>query len=245
MAARSLETDSAGFPLRTGMLGLSGALLQGARRTDGCGAVIDEAGSVCVFVVRVSAESPRAGLPALAAAAVTAAARSRLPVYELVADVRRFVASEPGASVGLSLLRFSPRDARVEILNAGMPSIVRLLPGAPPTLFASRSAAIGDRFPEVHPYELSPLVWGSAWLLTSDGVTGGSLDPAALLRGIAGSGLEQSAYELADADSARVAAVAEALSAATGEPAGDSDRTLLIISADPRRRFESGIETRG
>ena len=244
MAASSLEADPSGFPIRSGMVGVSGALLRGTPETDACGLVVDEEGSVCVFVVKVTGAVARPGLPALAAAAIGVAATARLPIYELLGDVRRFAASESAANLGLSLLRISTRDSRVEILNAGMPAIIRLLPGEAPTLYQSRSGPVGNRFAEVHPYELTSLVWGSAWLLTSDGVTAGSLDPMTLLRGIVGSGLTQSAPELADAPIARVEAATLALSAACGETAGD-DRTLVVVSADPRRRFESGIESRG
>jgi hypothetical protein len=244
MAASSLEADPSGFPIRSGMVGVSGAVLRGTPETDACGLVVDEEGSVCVFVVKVTGTVARPGLPALAAAAIGVAATARLPIYELVSDLRRFAASESAANLGLSLLRISTRDSRVEILNAGMPAIIRLLPGETPTVYQSRSGPVGNRFAEVYPYELTSLVWGSAWLLTSDGVTAGSLDPVTLLRGIAASGLTQSAPELADAPIARVEAATLALSAACGETAGD-DRTLVVVSADPRRRFESGIESRG
>ena len=130
--------------------------------------VVDEAGSVCVFVVKVTGAAARPGLPALAAAAIGVAARAGLPIYELVGDLRRFAASESAVNLGLSLLRISTRDSRVEILNAGMPAIIRLLPGEAPTLYQSRSGPVGNRFAEVYPYELMSLVWGSAWLLTSD-----------------------------------------------------------------------------
>lgn len=224
------------------MLSVSGAVVRGKHETDVCGLVVDDRGSVCAFVVKVGAPVP--GLGVAVAAAIGLAARAGVPIYELVSDVSRLAVSESGANVGMSLLRLSTRESRVEILNAGMPAVVRVLAGASPTLHPSRSGPIGNRFAEVHPYELTPLVWGSAWLLTSDGVTGGSLDPATLLRGIAASGLEQSAHELADGDVARVRAATIALSDHSGG-AASVDRTLMVVSADPRRRFESGIENRG
>ncbi len=244
MTPHPLQADPSGFPIRSGMLGASGAVVRGTHEADACGSVVDEGGSVCVFVVQVTGDATPTGFSAALSAAIGAAARARLPIYELVADVRRVAVSTTGASAGLSLLRFSARDARVEVLNAGMPPIVRLLPGAAPTLYPSRSGPIGSGFSEVHPYELSPLVWGSAWLVTSDGVTGGSLDPLALLRGIAASGLEQRVFELADADPAQLAAAASALADASGGSAA-VDRTLVVASADPRRRGASGIEIRG
>lgn len=243
MALQSLDADPSGFPLRSGLLGASGAVVRGADESDACGIVVDEGGSVCVFVVKRTGAATPTGFSAAISAAIGVAARARLPLYELVADVRRVVVSSPGTSVGLSLLRFSARDARVEILNAGMPALVRLLPGAAPALYPSRSGPLASGFSEVHPYELSPLVWGSAWLVTSDGVTGGSLDPLVLLGGLAASGLEARAFELAEADPAQVALEASALADASGGSAA-VDRSLVIVSADPRRRVESGIDSR-
>jgi hypothetical protein len=208
--------------------------------TDGFDVVVDDTGEVCVFVVKVRAPgAPRPELAAGALAVARVALESRLPMYEVVADVRRFGASEQDAQVGLSLLRFSPRDSRVEILIAGMPPIVRLLPGADTTLYPPLSGAIGARLDEIHPYELSPLVWGAAWILTSDGITGGSHDGALLAQRIAGSELEHRAFDLALEPSFALERVVTDLA---GEEAAEMDRTLVVVHADPSRRHESGIE---
>jgi hypothetical protein len=240
MAARLLHSTSTSFPFRSGRLGVSGATASGSTATDGFDVVVDDTGEVCVFVVKVRAPgAPRAGLAAGALAVARVALESRLPMYELVADIRRFGASEQDAQIGLSLLRFSPRDSRVEILIAGMPPIVRLLPGADSTLYPSLSGAIGAHHGEVHPYELSPLVWGSAWILTSDGLTGGSHDSAVLAERLAGSELEDRAFDLALEPSFALECLVTDLA---GEEATAIDRTLVVVHADPSRRLESGIE---
>jgi hypothetical protein len=161
-------------------------------------------------------------------------------MYEIVADVRRFSAAE-NVRVGLALLRFAARESRVEILNAGMPPILRFSPGAEPAVHYALSTAVGARFGEVHPYELSPLVWGSSWALFSAGVTGGSHEPAELLRRVAGSTLELRASELAGQSSAALESVVARLAAAS---APLPDRTLVVVDANPRRRIESGVEAR-
>jgi hypothetical protein len=224
------------------MIAVSGATAAGQVETDAFDILVDEGGEVCVFVVKVESTAPlRSGLAAAALAVTRVALKSRLAIYELVADVRRFAGSEPGVRVGLSLLRFSPRDSRVEILNAGMPPIVRFLPGGAPSMYHGLSSAIGTRFGEVHPYELSPLVWGSCWALFSDGITGGSHSPADLSHRVAGSGLELRALELSMEPSAVLENLAASL-AGGSEPF--PDRTLLVVSADPGQRFESGIDAR-
>jgi hypothetical protein len=240
MAASLLRAASTSFPFHSGRLSVSGATARGSAATDGFDVVVDDTGEVCVFVVKVRAPSaPPAGLAAGALAVAKVALESRLPMYELVAEVRRFGASEQDAKIGLSLLRFSPRDSRVEILIAGMPPIVRLLPGADTTLYPALSGAIGARFGEVHPYELSPLVWGSAWILTSDGITGGSRDPAVLVQRVAGSEVEHRAFDLALEPSFALERLVTDLA---GEEAAAMDRTLVVVHADPSRRQESGIE---
>jgi hypothetical protein len=238
MAAPILRSAFAGFPLQSGKLSVSAATARGKHETDAFDVLVEDNGDVCVFVVKVMAPgAARPGLAAGALAVTRVALKSRLPVYELVADVRRFGASQRDARIGLSLLRFSGRDSRVEILNAGMPSVVRLLPGADTTLYHPLSGPIGVRFGEVHPYELSSLVWGAAWVLTSDGITGGSADPAELARRVAGSELEQRAFELAREPSSTLESLAVDLA---GEAGAEMDRTLLVVQADATR-FDSGI----
>ena len=243
MAARLLHSASAAFPFRSGRLSISGATANGLAETDAFDVVIDDQGELCAFVVKATAAGEaRPGLAAGALAVTRVALKSRLPMYEIVADIRRFGAREQDAQIGLSLIRFSPRDSRVELLIAGMPPVVRLLPGSDTTLYPALSGPIGVRFGEVHPYELSSLVWGGAWLLTSDGVTGGSHDTAELARRVAGSELERRAFDLADEPSPTLQGL---VTDVAGEGAADTDRTVLIVHANPNRRPESGIESRG
>lgn len=237
MAARSLTSAPFAFPIQRGMLSVSAGTAPGAHETDGFDLVVDD-GEVCVYVVKLrGAAAHRPGLLGGALAATRIALKSRLPVYELVADVRRFALAERGVEVGLALLRFALREARVEILNAGMPPLLRFVPGSAPALYPQLSAPIGARFGEVHPYELSPLAWGSTWAIVSDGVTAGSVQEAELTRRVAGSELERRAAELAFEPGSTLARIAAEL----GGDVAD-DRTLAVIHADPRHRFDSGID---
>ena len=220
------------------MLSVSAGTARGGHPTDAFDVVVDDAGEVCVFVMKLRGSAAhKSGLLPEVLDATRAALESGPAVYELVAELRRFASAEPGIEVGLSLLRLAPRDSRLEILNAGMPPILRFLPGAVPALYPQLSTSIGTRFGEVHPYELSALVWGSTWAIVSDGVTGGSVQQAELTRRVAGSELERRAFELPNEPSSTLERIASELAS---DPS--VDRTLLVVNADPRRRFESGIE---
>jgi hypothetical protein len=91
------------------------------------------------------------------------------------------------------------------------------------------------------PVEVVPLIWGSTWLVVSDGFTAGSDHPDAVKRlahdlelperGLALSGhTPDSLYDLL------ASRVLE-----SGRFARD-DATLVLIGADPDARFQSGIE---
>ena len=238
MPARPVHSASVALPFPSGRLSISGATVQGTTETDAFDVVVDDKGEVCVFVVRVASPlEPPPGVAAEALATTRVAIKSRLPVYELVAEIRR-LGGDRGSSFGLSLLRFSPRDARVEILVAGMPPVVRLQAGADPVVHPALSGAIGESFTEVHPYELSPLIWGSAWVLASDGVTGGLRDSAVLAGRLTGSELERRAFELSSTPSFELSPLITGLS---GPESAHLDRTLLIVHADPTQRRDSAV----
>ncbi len=105
------------------------------------------------------------------------------PLHTVVAELEMQLAVHPGVEAGLVILRLSQRDARVEVLNAGMPAVANASPGGRLDFHPAQSGAIGRRIGEVHPYELVPLHWGGTWLTVSDGMLNGSLhedDVAAL-----------------------------------------------------------------
>lgn len=228
------------LPLQHGMLHVSGASVSQQAPTDAYEVVVDgRAELTLVLLDVVSAEPARAELAAEALRVVLQAIKSRAPMYEIVAAIRTFSAAERRTSVAISLLRFSQPDARVEILNAGMPTIGCVLPDGRLTLHAPLSPPIGRRFGDVHPYELSPLIWGSSWCVASDGLTGGEDTPEGVRSWLLAHELPKRAAELSTQEPARLAALVRELAPAHETAFGDA--SLLIVNADPTRRFRSGI----
>jgi hypothetical protein len=220
-----------------GILQVSGVSRESALATDAYDVIVDERAELTVVLLDVETEpTARAGLRFEALAAVRDAVRERAPIYEVVTALRAFVTCEAKSSAGIALLRFSQPDARVEILNAGMPPIGCVLPDGRLTLHAPLSPSVGRRIGDVHPYELSPLVWGSSWIVMSDGVTGGSHGHDAVRAVLERPGFTQQRAELG---SLEPAALAE-LAFAEHTPAGGGDASLLVVHSDPSR-FHSGI----
>ncbi|MFO7179749.1 MAG: SpoIIE family protein phosphatase [Pseudomonadota bacterium] len=241
MAARLLDPHSrtTSLPLQQGFLEVNGATLPGRCATDAFDVLVDGAGELLVVVVHTvgkgtnDPELPRAAL-SIARDAVNAGART----YEVVRELRNYCVGRE-AEVALALLRFSQRDSRVELLNAGMPAFVCVLPDGRTTTHAALSSAIGARYGEVHPYELSPLVWGSTWFVMTSGATQGALEGDAVEAHLAQHELDRVGTLLAMQPSGALLPVVESLAGGTPE----SDATLVVVSTDAARRKRSGIVT--
>lgn len=202
-------------------------------------AVVDRENELAVALFSARGGGERALVLAREALGVAKVAlERRAPMYEIVSALRRLTASERPCHLGAAILRFSQPDARVEILNAGMPPVTCVLPDRSLCLHAALSFGIGARFGEVHPYELAPLTWGSTWLIASDGLTRGERDP----------GIVRELWETLE-----VAEQAQAFALASGEEISravqnllehdprSAHGALLAVHADPTRRFRSGI----
>jgi hypothetical protein len=223
------------------MLHVSGANARSATDTDAYEVIVDDRAELTLVLLDFdSAEGPKPDLKTEALRVVVEAVKARKPMYEIVSALRTFSAGERKASVGITLLRFSQPDARVEILNAGMPAVACVLPDGRLTLHAALSPAIGRRFGDVHPYELSPLIWGSSWFALSDGLTAGKDSPEDVRSWLTRHDLHKRGAELSAEDPLAFSALLRELTP-TSEPSfGDS--SLLVVNADPRRRFRSGIQ---
>lgn len=225
------------------MLHVSGASSASAAATDAFDVIVDDGAELTLVLLDVTSEEPaRPDLRAEALRVVADAVNARAPMYEIVAALRTFVAGERMTSVGITLLRYSQPDARVEILNAGMPAVACVLPDGRLSLHAPLSPAVGRRFGDVHPYELSPLIWGSSWFVLSDGLTAGKSGPEDVRSFLARHDLLKRGAELSDANPATLGELA----AETAEPSAErafGDASLLVVNADPSRRFRSGIRS--
>jgi hypothetical protein len=224
------------------MLHVSGATVETGAASDAFEVLVDERSELSIVLLDVrAAEAGRSALTQEAMSVIRDAVSGRAPMYEIVSALRAFSASEQKVQVGVCLVRVSQPDSRVEILNAGMPAIACLLGGGRLTLHPSLSPAIGERFGDVHPYELSPLVWGSVWMLMSDGLTQGRMQSEDVRTWIMRYELHKDIADLAGQQPAELRDLVRQVSAVETIPAVHGDATLVVINADPTRRFQSGI----
>lgn len=194
--------------------------------------VIDDRGELSVVLLSRESGTPAANVHA-ALSRVRSALASHAPIYEVVAALKAWCEDpEHQAVFGVTLLRFGQPDSRVEILTAGNPAVVSAAPGGRVAVHGPLSPAVGARPREVHPYELSPLVWGSVWVVQSLGLTAGSLDPEAARKAVIDNELPQAGAALAGAAPHEIRSALPRIA---------DDGSLLLVHADPTRRFESGI----
>lgn len=238
VSALRVPSLSQSLPLRHSILQVSGVSRESAHPTDAYDVVVDDRAELTLILLDVHAEpKARAGLRFEALAAVRQAVQARAPIYEVVTALRAFVACEAKSRAGIALLRFSQPDARVEILNAGMPPIGCAFPDGRLAFHSALSPAVGARMGDVHPYELAPLVWGSAWFVLSDGMTSGHSTPEATRTFIQRPEFESRRSELASLAPEQLAELAFDPGVTSS---ADDDATVLIVHTDPSR-FQSGI----
>jgi hypothetical protein len=222
------------------MLRASGETVEGPRPSDWFDVFVDEHDSLVLVLldVRSSAESPPSFLASLMQTTKAGLERA-LPLHTVVAELEIELAVHPGVEAGLVVLRISQRDAKVELLNAGMPAVVNTSPGGRLDFYAAQSSAVGRRVGEVHPYELIPLRWGGTWLAVSDGMLNGASDEESVATlcgrldlGNRGLALAQSSAETLYDTFQGVLSAARFLR---------DDATGILIAADAAARFQSGI----
>lgn len=227
------------------MLRVSGETIEGPRPSDLFDVFTDGAGDLVLVLldVRSMADSSASFLGSLLHG-LRAALEEHEPLHLVVNELEMQLATRPGIEAAAIILRISQRDARVELLNAGMPPLALALPGGELALHPQLSGPIGRRIGEVHPYEVVPLVWGSTWLALSDGMTAGALDTSAVEQLCEKLELSSSGMQLAAASRE---GVYDALQAAL--PASRfsrDDATCVFVAADVHGeggRFKSGIES--
>ncbi|HYQ40664.1 MAG TPA: SpoIIE family protein phosphatase [Polyangiaceae bacterium] len=222
------------------MLRASGETVDGPRPSDWFDVFVDARGSLVLTLldVRSSAESPQAFLAGLLHETKSALERNEA-LHTVVAALEMQLAIHPGVEAGLVILRISQQDAKVELLNAGMPAVVNTSPGGRLDFYPAQSSAIGRRVGEVHPYELIPLRWGGTWLAVSDGMTHGSLDEESVAALCGKLDLQNRGLELAQANTEDLYDVFQA--AITAARFLRDDATAVLIAADAGARFQSGI----
>jgi hypothetical protein len=210
--------------------------LSGRRTSDAIEIVRADDDRTGVVLLDVRAARDHEALRARLATVAHASLVAHEPMHLLVASLRKVVCDAVAASVGVTALRVSTLDARVELLNAGMPPVACVLPDGHVLEFPALSGDVGPRVHKAHPYELIPLTLGSAWIACSDGATQGSLEDAADLW--SSLGLPESVTDLAHATREQLAA---RLGAALGPAPLSEDASLVVIPTRQNARSASGI----
>jgi hypothetical protein len=210
--------------------------LPGRRTSDAIELVYMDETHTGVVLLDLRAARDQDALRARLAAQAHASLVSHEPMHVMVAGLRKIVCDAVAASVGLIAMRISIDDARVELLNAGMPPVACVLPDGRMLEFLPLSSDVGPRMNRAHPYELIPLSLGSTWLLASDGATEGSLEDSSSLWSALG--LPDSAHELGRL-------TGDGLGARLGQVLGPTplseDASLVVVETRPYARSESGI----
>lgn len=211
--------------------------LRGRRTSDAVEIVVDGTThtSVAVLDVRAARDSEELRI-ALAQRAKDALTHNE-PFHVLATDLHRIVCRAVAASVGLTALRITHGEAKVELMNAGMPPVACALPDGRLLHLPPLSGDIGPRSHRAHPYELIPLRRGSIWFITSDGATGGSLEYSGELW--SGLGLPGSAAELAEESSDGLTG---RLNAALGGSSMPEDASLVVVPTQQEPRHQSGFD---
>jgi hypothetical protein len=222
------------------MLRASGETVEGPRPCDWFDVFVDQRGDLVLALldVRSSAESPQAFLASLMQT-TKAALQRQDPLHTVVLELEMQLAVHPGVEAGLVILRISQADARVEVLNAGMPALVNTSPGGRLDFYPAQSSAIGRRVGEVHPYELVPLRWGGTWLAVSDGMLNGSLNEENVAALCGKLELESRGLLLSQSRAEDLYDVFQGV-LTTARFLRD-DATGIVIAADATARFPSGI----
>jgi hypothetical protein len=210
--------------------------LSGRRTSDAIEVVRIDDDRTGVVLLDVRAARDTEALRTKLASMAHASLLAHEPMHVLVATLRKVVCDAVAASVGLVALRVSSLDARVELLNAGMPPVACILPDGQLLEFPSLSGDVGPRVHKAHPYELIPLTLGSTWIACSDGATQGSLEDAAEFW--SSLGLPESAGDIARSSQAQLSA---RLGATLGPAPLSEDASLVVVPTRQNSRRASGI----
>jgi hypothetical protein len=224
------------------LLRITGDTLEGPRETDVFDIVSGPGGDVGVvlFDVNTRHDSPSE----VGRALLTSAARGmseRTPLHAVMLDLVRALFEYPGTELRVTLMRCSVAEARAEVTTAGMPPLACVRPDGHISIHGSSSPPITSTSTVPPPVEIVPLIWGTTWLVVSDGFTSGSDHPdfvrrLALELDLAQHGLSlsgQSPDALYDLLASRVS---------ESNRFSRDDATLVLIGADPHARFESGFQ---
>ena len=183
MAAAFRKPQARKLPLQRGLLRITGDTLEGPRETDLFDIVTGPGGDVGIVLLDVNT---RHGEPGDVGRALlqkaTRGIEERTPLHAVMLDLVRALFEYPGTELRVTLMRCSVASARAEVTTAGMPPLACVHPGGHITVHPTASPPLTSTTTVPPPVEVVPLVWGSTWLVVSDGFTAGSDHPDVVRR---------------------------------------------------------------
>lgn len=249
LPAASPHFASQNLPLNLGQLRVTAAQLEGRKRSDAFDLALGPGRDLGIALIdlRVSALElkPKAELnellPTLLGIA-TQGLREGTPLHAISLDLVRKLFESPLSQLGVTLMRCSAVDARIEVTTAGMPPVACAHPNGRVTLHGVAAPPLTALSHTPAAVELVPLEWGSTWLATSDGFS--AADGPSVVERLAQE-LELSSVGLAlSHESPQVLRDLLTKLAATSARHERDDATLVLCAADPSARLHSGIERR-
>lgn len=243
------EFTSRTLPWNLGQLLVTAAQLEGRRRTDAFEVTVSgkrELGVVLLDLQGSALEKPKLELGELRDALLRLATRGLsegTPLHAILLDLVRKLFESPLSQLGVTLLRCSAVDARLEITTAGMPPVACAHPNGRVTLHGVAAPALTALTHAPAPVEVAPLVWGSSWLIASDGFSNDADQASVVQRLTSELDLASSGLALSQAPAETLGSLVAQLPATAARSDRD-DATLLLVAADPSGRLQSGIETR-
>jgi DNA-binding response OmpR family regulator len=204
--------------------------------------VVDAAGRASAILLDAAGHSVASGLVVSACRAALRRALERgKPLDAAISAVQTCLASFGDvleAAVAVGIVRFSPNENVVEVLNAGLPPIVTTTAAGGIICHPSRSVPLGLLPRSVHPHERIAECSGDVWMLVSDGLTDGALEEDSVRALAVRLGLTRYGAQLAAADPADLRALMLEWVSSNGH-AHDDDMTLVLVG----RAHVSGVES--
>lgn len=239
--AAARKPESKKLPLQRGLLRITGDTLEGPRETDSFDIIAGPGGEVGVVLLDLQTRHPQP--VEVGQALLRKAARGfadRTPLHAMMLDLVRALFEFSGTELRATLMRLSVAEARAEVTTAGMPPLACVHPGGTITVHAASSPPLTSTTTMPPPVEVVPLIWGSTWLLVSDGFTAGSDHPDVVRRLAQDLELDKNGLTLSGESPDSLYDLLASLVSESGRFARD-DATLVLIGADPNARFSSGF----
>ena len=223
------------------MLRASGETIEGPRHCDSFDVFVDEAGDLVVLLMDVHASvEPSDSFVASLLCDARSALHAHQPLHTVINALEMQLAARPGEEVALAIVRFSQRDAKVELLNAGMPALANAGPAEHVALHAALSGPVGRRVGEVPSLRAFAIGLGQHLARGLRWHAERFPRPGRRPRDVCQTRASRQ-WPVVD-DSQRGRAVRRLSGSAPGSTRFlRDDATFILVSADPGTRFQSAI----